>query len=185
MHRISESIRETVQAVNRDLDASVAQIATACFPNAQQIEDRFHVQQLVCEALQEIPVDLRKEAVTKKQRPGQNRSRTWRPLPGPSLREWGYQEGVTYKKSLPAVQGQEHLDRLTAGKGAILFREFSVLQNAYNRSMMFRGIYEYCETKGHAHEKLQEWYTKLETSLESLPSFETPMQKIKFMRQPS
>jgi len=54
-----------------------------------------------------------------------------------------------------------------------------VLQKAYNRSMMFRGIYEYCETKSHAHEKLQEWYAKLETSIEVLPSFETPMHTIK------
>jgi transposase len=44
--------------------------------------------------------------------------------------------------------------------------------------MMFRGIYEYCETKGQAHEKLQEWYHKLDPALESLPSFETPMQTV-------
>ncbi len=44
--------------------------------------------------------------------------------------------------------------------------------------MMFRGIYEYCETKGQAHEKLQEWRHKLETSLEILLSFETPMQTV-------
>ena len=53
-----------------------------------------------------------------------------------------------------------------------------MLQKAYNLSMMFRGIYEYCETKGHAHEKLQAWYHKLETSIEVLPSFETPMQTV-------
>ena len=44
---------------------------------------------------------------------------------------------------------------------------------------MFRGIYEYGETKSQAYEKLQEWYSKLETSSEVLPSFETPMQTIK------
>ncbi len=44
--------------------------------------------------------------------------------------------------------------------------------------MMFRAIYPYCETKGQAHEKLQEWYHKLKTSLEILPSFETPMQTV-------
>ncbi len=44
--------------------------------------------------------------------------------------------------------------------------------------MLLRGIDEYCETKSQAHEKLQEWYTKLDTSLEVLPSFETPMHTI-------
>ena len=64
LRRISGARRETVQTVTRDLDASMAQIATAYFPNAQQIEDRFHVKQLVSEALQEIRVALRKEALT-------------------------------------------------------------------------------------------------------------------------
>jgi len=42
----------------------MAPITTTCFPNAQQLEDRFHVQQLVSEALQKIHVALRKEAIT-------------------------------------------------------------------------------------------------------------------------
>ena len=53
-----------------------------------------------------------------------------------------------------------------------------MLQQADPLAMMFRGIYEYGETKGHAREKLQEWDHKLETSLEILPAFETPMQTI-------
>jgi len=64
LRRIPGAIRETVQTVTRDLDASMAQMATVCFPQAQQIEDRFHVQQLVSEALQEIRVALRQEALT-------------------------------------------------------------------------------------------------------------------------
>ena len=55
--------RKTVQNVTRDLDDSMVQIATVCFPNARQIDDRFHVQQLVSDALQEIRVALRKEAI--------------------------------------------------------------------------------------------------------------------------
>lgn len=35
----------------------------------------------------------------------------------PPATRWGYQQGVTGKKSLPAVQGDEHVDRLTAGTG--------------------------------------------------------------------
>jgi transposase len=42
----------------------MAQIATTGFPNAQQSEDRFHVQQLVSAALEEIRVALRKTAIT-------------------------------------------------------------------------------------------------------------------------
>ena len=37
----------------------------------------------------------------------------------------------------------------------MLFREYPVLQKAYNLSMMFREIDEYWETNGHAHEKFR------------------------------
>lgn len=179
LRRISASRRETVQTVTRDLDASMAQIATACFPNAQQIEDRFHVQQLVSEALQEIRVALRKEVLTEDNaRVKAARER------GSHYQAPRYENGDTNKALLARSRYLLFKERNTwtvsqQARGAILFREYPVLQKAYNLSMMFRGIYEYGETKGHAHEKLQAWYNQLETSIEILPAFETPMQTIK------
>ena len=40
----------------------MALIAKKCFPNAVQVIDRFHVQQLATEALQEIRRDLEAQA---------------------------------------------------------------------------------------------------------------------------
>lgn len=179
LRRIPASIRETVQTVTRDLAASMAQIATACFPNAQQIEDRFHVQQLVSEALQEIRVALRKEVLTEDN--AQVKAARER---GSHYQSPRYENGDTNKALLARSRYLlfKARNRWTASqqeRGAILFREYPVLQKAYNLSMLFRGIYEYGETKGHAHEKLQEWYNNLETSIEVLPAFETPMQTIK------
>ncbi|MFQ5492491.1 MAG: transposase [Phycisphaerae bacterium] len=178
LRRIPGAIRETVQTVTRDLDASMAQIATACFPNAQQIEDRFHVQQLVSEALQEIRVALRKEAITADN--AQVKAARER---GGHYQAPRYENGDTAKALLARSRYLLFKARSTwtasqQERGAILFREYPVLQQAYNRSMTFRGIYEDCETKGQAHEKLQAWYRKLETSIEVLPAFETPMQTV-------
>lgn len=50
LRRIPESRRETGPTVTRDLDARMAQIATTGFPQAQQIEDHFHMQPLGSEA---------------------------------------------------------------------------------------------------------------------------------------
>lgn len=179
LRRIPASRRETVQTVTRDLDASMAQIATACFPNAQQIEDRFHVQQLVSEALQEIRVALRKEVLTV-----DNAQVKAAREHGSHYQAPRYENGDTNKALLARSRYLLFKARNTwtasqQERGAILFREYPVLQKAYNLSMLFRGIYEYGETKGHAHEKLQEWYNQLETSIEILPAFETPMQTIK------
>ncbi len=131
LHRLPRSIRETVQTVTRDLDDSMAQIATACFPNAQQIEDRFHVQRLVSEALQEIRVALRKEAITeynaqvKAAREGGGRYHAPR-----------YENGDTKKALLARSRYLLFKTRSTwtasqQERGAILFREYPVLQKAY------------------------------------------------------
>lgn len=178
LHRIPGSIRETVQTVTRDLDASMAQIATACFPQAQQIEDRFHVQRLVSEALQEIRVALRKEAIMEDN--AQVKAARER---GSRYQAPRYENGDTPKALLARSRYLLFKARSTwtasqQERGAILFREYPVLQKAYTLTMMFRGVYEYCETKGHALEQLQEWYNKLETSIEILPSFETPRQTV-------
>ena len=188
VRRIPGPTRATVQTVTRDLSESMAQIATACFPQAQQIEDRFHVQQLVSEAVhlsrasrsnEEIRVALRKEAITAHN--AQVKAARER---GDSYHAPRYENGDTNKALLARSRYLLFKARSTwtvsqQERGAILFREYPMLQTAYTLSMMFRGIYEYCETKSHAHEKLQEWYTKLETSSEILSAFETPMQTIK------
>ena len=38
-------------------------IARECFPNAEQVIDRFHVQKLACDALQELRIEHRWEAI--------------------------------------------------------------------------------------------------------------------------
>ena len=176
--KIPLSLRETVQTVTRDLDDSMVQIATTCFPNAEQIDDRFHVQQLVSDALQEIRVALRKEAIKEhnaKVREARERNgHYWAPR---------YENGDTLKELL--ARGRYVLFKSSGNwtesqkqRAAILFREFPQLQDAYAISMQFRGFYEHGKTVEHARERLHRWYERVEESLETFPSFETPMQTI-------
>ena len=176
--RIPLSLRETVQTVTRDLDDSMVQIATTCFPNAEQIDDRFHVQQLVSDALQEIRVALRKEAIkehnAKVKEAREREGHYWAPR---------YENGDTLKELL--ARGRYVLFKSSGNwtesqkqRAGILFREFPQLQDAYAISMQFRGFYEHGKTIEHAREKLHQWYERVEESLETFPSFETPMQTI-------
>lgn len=143
------------------------------------------MQQLVSEALQEIRVDLRKEVVTEDNAQVKTARERGGRYQAPRYENRDTKKALLVRSRYLLLKARCTWTASQEDERVILFREFPLLQNAYNRSMMFRAIYEYCETKSHAHEKLQEWYTKFETSLESLPAFETPMQKIKFMSQPS
>ena len=176
--RIPLAKRKTVQNVTRDLDDSMVQIATVCFPNARQIDDRFHVQQLVSDALQEIRVALRKEAIKEnnaKVREAREKGKYHKPH--------RYENGDTLKELL--ARGKHVLHKSSGNwtesqkeRAAILFREFPQLHDAYELTMHFRGIYEHAKDPEDGLRRLQRWYKSVEERLEIFPNFETPMQTI-------
>ncbi|HPT70477.1 MAG TPA: transposase, partial [Syntrophomonas sp.] len=55
--------RNKVEEITLDLAGNMSLIAKRCFPNATLVIDRFHVQQLATEALQEIRIKHRWEAL--------------------------------------------------------------------------------------------------------------------------
>jgi transposase len=176
--RIPLQMRKAVQTITHDLDDSMAQIAEECFPNALRIDDRFHVQKLVSDAVQEVRVALRKEAINehnahvRKARENGKRYRAPR-----------YENGDTARELLARSR---HLLSKPSGKwtdsqrtrAMILFREFPQLQDGYEMNMQFRGMYEHSRTKEDALPRLLQWYERIGESLEAFPSFETPLQTI-------
>lgn len=60
---MSQRKRNQVIEITLDLAGSMALIAKKCFPNAVQVVDRFHVQKLATEALQEMRIVYRWQAL--------------------------------------------------------------------------------------------------------------------------
>ncbi|MCP4458752.1 MAG: transposase, partial [Cytophagales bacterium] len=65
LYRISLMERRRVKECTIDLANNMYWIVRECFPDAVIIHDRFHVQQLVTGALQEIRIKLRWKAIDK------------------------------------------------------------------------------------------------------------------------
>lgn len=63
LQKIPKRIRDKVKEITLDMAASMNQIAKVCFPKANRITDRFHVQKLAFEAVQEIRIKHRWEAI--------------------------------------------------------------------------------------------------------------------------
>jgi transposase len=61
--KIPEDERRKVEEITLDMAESMNAIVRYSFPNATPVTDRFHVQQLVSEATQEIRIAFRKEAL--------------------------------------------------------------------------------------------------------------------------
>lgn len=61
--KIPKSKRDKVKEITLDMANSMKLIAKKCFPKAIQVTDRFHVQKLALEALQDIRIKHRWEAI--------------------------------------------------------------------------------------------------------------------------
>lgn len=65
LRKIPKSQRKKVTEITLDMAGSMSMIAKRCFPGATKVTDRFHVQQLGTEALQEMRIKHRWEALDK------------------------------------------------------------------------------------------------------------------------
>jgi len=63
LNKIPSSKRNKVKEVTLDMATSMQKIVSICFPKAQQVTDRFHVQKLAYEALQQLRIEHRWEAI--------------------------------------------------------------------------------------------------------------------------
>lgn len=54
--QIDQDTREAVEEVTLDLSDSMRKIVSVAFPKAKRVIDRFHIQKLACDAVQEIRV---------------------------------------------------------------------------------------------------------------------------------
>jgi len=139
-------------------------IIKGSFPNVTIVTDRFHVQQLVSEAVQEIRIVLRKKAIKEESRAILRASR--------NKKKKAYQppvyENDDTKKQLLArsryllFKPKSKWSEKQTQRATILFREFPQLEHAYNISMTFRSWYETSTSKEQAKVGLQRWYTKVE-----------------------
>jgi len=134
--------RLAVNEITMDMAGTMEAIAMNVFPNAIQVTDRFHVQQLVGEAVQEIRIAYRREAMTEENKAikqVRKERKTFCPFT--------YENGDTQKQLLARSRyllfkptNKWHAQQIE--RAEILFREFPKLKTAYNLSMMFRSVYE-------------------------------------------
>lgn len=181
--KIPQKLRENVKSITRDLAESMMLICSACFPNADQIDDRFHVQQMVSDALQEIRVEHRKEIIkdhnAKVAEARKRGKHYWPPR---------YKNGDTAKELLARsryllFKPTGRWSKSQKARANILFHEYPHLKDAYLLTMHFRGIYEHAQGRQNALKRLRRWYASVEKRLDVFPHFETPMQTIRLNEQ--
>ena len=154
--------RLKVKLITLDMSNAMDWIVRQSFPNAKKVNDRFHVQQLVSEALQEMRVAERWKAIDEENEIIQQCRKT-----GIRYTPFIYPNGDTKKQLLARgrhllFKPQSKWTESQKERAGILFAGFPELKEGYNLSMMFRSLYEHSKTREEAKQKLDNWYAKVE-----------------------
>lgn len=174
--RVPERLRKKVQEVTLDMAASMKLVVKRCFPSAHRVIDRFHVQQLAGEAVQEMRIKYRWEALDQESEQIARAKRLQQPyypqlLPnGDSIKQLlARSRYLLYKhKSLwtPAQRKRAEL----------MFERYPRLQQAYDLSLRLADIFRLCVNKEQAFKRLALWYNDVEAA--GIESFKTVSRSI-------
>lgn len=169
--------RMSVKEATLDLAPNMEKIVRSSFPNAHLVSDRFHVQQLPTEALQEMRIKYRWEAIEEENKMIEQCKNEKIPYHPVILSNGETKKQLLAKSRYLLFKPQSKWSDSQKERATVLFHNYPDLKKAYELTMMFRNIYETGRTKESAKEKLQEWYKKIEKY--NYPSFATAANSIK------
>ncbi|GLB53658.1 DDE transposase [Neptunitalea chrysea] len=169
--KLPDAMRNKVQEITLDMAHSMKQIVKTCFPKALQVTDRFHVQKLAIDALKDLRIKYRWEAMDQeneqiKQSKEQQREYTPKILanrdtPKQLLARSRY---LLYKASNDWTTSQ-------ANRATLLFDLYPELQKAYKLVNGLRNIFNQPYDIKVAYTKLAHCYRDVE--LAGFKSFQT------------
>jgi transposase len=161
LKNISLNKRNIVKEVTLDLARNMELIATNSFPNANLVSDRFHVQQLSTEALQEMRIKHRWSAIEMENhlvKKAKDLGQVYRPK---ILSNGDTRKQLLARSRYLLFKAPGKWTRKQAERAHILFELYPDLQKAYNLTMMFRNIYEKAKSEQQAIEMMEKWYEKV------------------------
>ncbi|WP_445508811.1 ISAon1 family transposase [Runella aurantiaca] len=126
LRKIPLKTRKKVSEITLDMAGNMALIAKRCFPSATQVTDRFHVQKLASEALQEIRIKYRWQAIEAENEAIEQAKATqtaYQPevLSNGDTVNRSAEATIISSQQICALQKGERLDRDSKTKGNITF----------------------------------------------------------------
>ena len=151
---MGKSLRRKVKEVTCDLSPSMMLIAAEVFYNAHVVNDRFHVQQVYNEAIDEIRIDIRRQLITQ----DNDRDKSEPPIT--------YSNGETMRQILARskhtlMMAQNKWTDIQRHRTNILFKHYPILKDAYSLAMELRSIFNSKTSPEKAMIMMNSWYEKV------------------------
>ena len=161
LHKISIKQRKKVKEVTLDMAGNMGLIVRKSFPNATLVIDRFHVQKLALDALQEIRIKHRWDAIDAENdaiENAKNKSINYKPEllnNGDTLKQLlARSRYLLYKSANKWTQNQ-------SDRAKILFERYPDIEKAYKLCQNLSWIYNQTNDKTKALIRLAKWDEKV------------------------
>lgn len=143
---------------------SMKHIASKCFPKAVQVTDRFHVQKLAIEALQDIRIKHRWKAIDKENEQMQGARQKGAKFVPELLSNGDSHKQLLARSRYLLYKAPKKWTEKQSQRAKILFREYTDIRQAYTLVNNLRNIFNQEKEKGKdlALTKLAHWYREVE-----------------------
>ena len=164
LNRIPMKEREVVKEVTLDMAGSMDKIVRKCFPCATRVIDRFHVQKLANDAIQEIRIAHRWDAINEETNAKENAK-----LDGKKYVPEELQNGDTKKQLLARsryllFKSAEKWTTKQKERARLLFELYPDIKQAYWLVHGLRMIFTNAKNKGVAYTKMAKWFNDVTDS---------------------
>jgi transposase len=164
LNKLPKTKRYKVKEVTLDMAGSMNLIVEKCFPKAVRVIDRFHVQKLAYDALQEMRIAHRWDAINEETNALENAKYTQK-----TYVPFRFDNGDTKKQLLARSRYLlfKSAEKWTDGqkrRAKILFAQYPDIKKGFELTHQLRIIYSKTKDKRVAFTKLARWYNDVTES---------------------
>lgn len=162
--RIKDRLRCKVKEVTLDMAANMGLTVSRCFPKAAQVTDRFHVQKLACDALQDMRIALRWQAIEEENKEIALAKESKEPYVALILENGDTHRQLLIRSRYLLFKNEDKWTPRQRQRAEILFHYHPSLEVAYKLTMQLKSIYQTTKDKKMALTRLARWYNAIEES---------------------
>lgn len=164
INSIPEEAREVVKEVTLDMAGSMDKTVRRCFPCATRVIDRFHVQKLANDAIQEMRITHRWDAINEETNAIENAKSDKKKYTPEALSNGDTKKQLLARSRYLLFKSAEKWTPKQKVRAAILFDLYPDIKKAYWLTHSLRMIFTHTTIKGLAYTKIAKWFNDVTDS---------------------
>ncbi|MDP8217574.1 MAG: transposase [Candidatus Theseobacter exili] len=164
LNKISKKERDTVEEVTLDMASSMHKIVRKCFTKATRVIDRFHVQKLAYDALQEMRITHRWDAINEETNAIENAKADGKKYVPAVLENGDTKKQLLARSRYLLFKSGDKWTAKQKKRAGILFKLYPDIQQAYSLTHSLRMIFSKNTDKGVARTKMAKWFQDVTNS---------------------